>query len=235
MVKVPVVGTVTVSDTVAVCMIPPPVPVTVIGYVPAVVVEATVMVMLDVPEPGAGTDVGLKLTVTPVGWPLADKAIAELKPPEMAVVIVDVPLLPCTTETEVGAAEMVKLGLDVAVTVSATVVVSTMLPAVPVTMMLNVPVAVDEATVINIVDVPAPVIKVGLNPMLTPAGWPLALKETTESKPPVTLLLMVDVPELPCTTDTEVGEVEMLKPGVDVPESALISPEFGLPQPVTRS
>ena len=50
-------------------------------------------------------DVGLKATVTPVGWPDADSAIAESKPPETAVVIVEVPLLPSTTETEVGEAE----------------------------------------------------------------------------------------------------------------------------------
>lgn len=78
---------------------------------PAAVVEATAMVMVDVPEPGAAMDVGLKLTVTPVGWPVADNAMAELKPPETEVVIVDVPLLPCTTETDAGEAEMVKLGL----------------------------------------------------------------------------------------------------------------------------
>lgn len=71
------------------------------------------MVIVDAPEPGAAMDVGLKVTVTPVGWPVADNAIAESKPPEITVVIVEVPLLPCTTETEVGEAEMVKLGDDV--------------------------------------------------------------------------------------------------------------------------
>ena len=39
-------------------------------------------------------DVGLKLAVTLDGRPVADKAIAELKPPETVVVIVDVPELP---------------------------------------------------------------------------------------------------------------------------------------------
>jgi hypothetical protein len=83
------------------------------------VVEATAIVMVEVPEPGAAIEVGLKLTVTPVGWPVADKAIAESKPSKMAVVIVDVPLLPCTTETEVGEAEIVKFGDgDVAVSAS---------------------------------------------------------------------------------------------------------------------
>jgi hypothetical protein len=40
----------------------------------------------DEPEPGALMEVGLKLTVTPVGWPAADKLIAESKPPETFVV-----------------------------------------------------------------------------------------------------------------------------------------------------
>ena len=61
---------------------------------PVAVVEATAIVTLEVPEPGAAMEVGLKLTVTPAGWPLAVKATDELKPPETAVVIVDVPLLP---------------------------------------------------------------------------------------------------------------------------------------------
>lgn len=110
-VKLPEPTAVTVRETVAVCAVLPPVPVTVIVYVPVAVVEATAMVMVELPEPGATMDVGLKLTITPAGWPLAVKAMAELKPPETAVVIVDVPLLPWTTETELGAAEMLKLGL----------------------------------------------------------------------------------------------------------------------------
>jgi hypothetical protein len=71
----------------------------------------TTKLIAEEPEPGAAIDVGLKLTVTPEGWPVALSAIAELKPPETAVGMVDDPLLPCTTETDVGEAEMVKLGL----------------------------------------------------------------------------------------------------------------------------
>ena len=78
---------------------------------PAVVVEATVSVAVDVPEPGAAMEVGLKLTVTPVGCPVAVKATAESNPPETAVVMVEVPLLPAVTETEVGEAEIVNAGL----------------------------------------------------------------------------------------------------------------------------
>jgi hypothetical protein len=73
---------------------------------PIVVVEATVRVRVEVPEPGATIDMGLKLAVTPAGRPVADKAMEELKPPAWVVMIVDVPLVPCATETEEGEGEM---------------------------------------------------------------------------------------------------------------------------------
>ena len=80
-------------------------------------------VSAEVPEPGAAIDAGLKPTVTPEGWPLADNAIAELKPPETVVVTVELPLLPSFTETEAGEATSVKAGVAAAVTVSETEVV----------------------------------------------------------------------------------------------------------------
>ena len=96
-------------------------------------VEATARVNVDVPEPGAAMDVGLKLAVTPVGAPDAVSAIAELKPPDTAVLMVEAPLLPCATETEVGEAASVKAGLAAAVTVSEIVADSERPPPVPVT------------------------------------------------------------------------------------------------------
>jgi len=57
-----------------------------------------------------------------------------------------------------------------------------------------VPGAVDEATLMVIVEVPAPVIEVGLKVTVTPVGWPLADKEIAESNPSVTVLVMVEVP-----------------------------------------
>jgi len=117
-VKLPDTAAVTVSDTVVVCVILPPVPVMVMVYVPVVVVDATVKVATELPEPGAAMGFVPKPTVTPVGWPVALNVMAESNPPETLVVIVDVPLLPRTTETEVGEAEMEKLG-DAAVPVSA--------------------------------------------------------------------------------------------------------------------
>jgi len=192
--------------------------------------------MVEDPEPGAGIELGLKLTVTLLGWPVADKAMAESNPPEIVVVIVEWPELPGSTVIDVGDALMVKLGA-VPVTVRETVVVSLVLPEVPVTVIVYVPGTVDAATVIVMVEVPAPVIDVGLKLTVTPVGWPLADKEIAESNPPVTVLVMVEVPTLPCATVTEVGEAERLKPGPDeLPASALISPlPFGLPHPVAKS
>ncbi len=88
------------------------------------------------PEPGAAMEVGLKLTVTPVGWPVADKAIAELKPPETAVVIDRIAAVALITESEVGEAEMVKAPAVGAVTVSDTVAVCVIPPPVPVTVIV---------------------------------------------------------------------------------------------------
>ena len=110
MVKLPI--AVTVSVTVALCWIPPPLPVTVIGYVPASVFDPTVMVMVELPAPGAAMLLGLKLTVVPVGIPVADRLIVLLKPPLMVVVIVEVAALPCTTLSDAGAAVSVKFPED---------------------------------------------------------------------------------------------------------------------------
>ena len=100
---------------------------------PVAVVVATAMVMVEAPDPGAAMDEGLKLTVTPVGCPVADKATAELNPPEIATVTVDEPLLPCTTGTEVGDPEIVKSGVAAAFTVNMTVAVRIRPPPEPVT------------------------------------------------------------------------------------------------------
>lgn len=88
---------------------------------PVAVVEATVNVAVEEPEPGAAIEAGLKLTVTPAGAPDAVRATAELNPPEIAVVMAEVPLLPWVTETAVGEAEMVKAGVCVVDPVSAAI------------------------------------------------------------------------------------------------------------------
>ena len=68
------------------------------------------MLIVELPAPPE-IDVGLKLTVTPLGAPEADNEIAELNPPTLAVVIVDVPVLPVATLTALGEADTVKFGV----------------------------------------------------------------------------------------------------------------------------
>ena len=226
-------------ETLVVFVLPPPEPVMVSVKVPVLAFEVVVTFRVDVPEPGAAMDAGLKLTVAPEPWPVADKAIAELKPFTAAVVILEVPELPLLTVIEVGDALIVKLAAGGEVTVRLTVHVCVMPPPVPVTVMVYVPVAVVEATAMVMVEVPLPgaAMDVGLKVTLTPAGWPVADKATAASKPFTIVLVIVDVPLLPCTTETGVGEAEMVKLGVgDVPTSALIRlAPFMLPQPVTKS
>jgi hypothetical protein len=121
--------------TVVVCVTPAPLPVMVMVWFPVLAFLPTLTVMVDVPEPGAAMELGLKVTVWALPCPEADKLIAELKPPETVVVMVAVPELFRATVIVVGDALMVKLGF-VPVTVRETVVVSTVLPEVPVTVML---------------------------------------------------------------------------------------------------
>src|SRR5947209_7696982 len=110
----------------------PPEPVTVIVYVPVAVEDATAMVSVGETEPGAAVGVGGKETLTPLGCPDAEGAMALLKPPETVVETVDVPELPCWTDTDVGEAAIVKFGEAAAVTVKETEVVCVVPPPEPV-------------------------------------------------------------------------------------------------------
>jgi hypothetical protein len=86
-------GVVMVSDTVVVCVLLVPVPVIVIVNGPPVGVEAATLTVI-VDEPPALTELGLNVTVTPVGWPLALSATACAVPLVTAVEIDDAPLDP---------------------------------------------------------------------------------------------------------------------------------------------
>jgi hypothetical protein len=96
----------------------------------------TLTVIVDVPDPGAAMELGLKVTVWALPCPEADKAIAELKLPETAVVMVALPDAFLATVIEAGEAETVKPAGAVAVTVSETVAVCVRPPPVPVIVML---------------------------------------------------------------------------------------------------
>lgn len=135
---------------------------------------------------------------------------------------------------------MLKLAATGAVTVKVTVVVSAVpLAGVPVIVIVYVPVVALEPTEIDIVELPVPVIDVGLKPMVTPVDGPdtEADKVTGELNPPTTVLVIVDDPALPCTTETALGEAERLNPGCATVPASVFSRvvPFGLPQPVTKS
>ena len=69
--------------------------------------------------------------------------------------------------------------------------------------MTYLPVATDDATVIVIVEVPAPIIEVGLKKTFTPVGWPDAARLMVPSKPLTAVVVTVKVPEMPCGKDTQ--------------------------------
>ena len=126
---------VTVTGIVAVCWIPPPLPVTVTGYVPAVTLLFTVIVITELPLPGAASVPGAKLAVTPEGMPEADRLIALLNPPLIALLIEEGAWLPCTMLSEGGPAESIKLGCPAKETVSVKITVCLIPPPVAVIVM----------------------------------------------------------------------------------------------------
>lgn len=85
----------------------------------AVLLAARVSVEL----PGAPTEAGLKLAVTPAGKPEADRATAELKPPSAEIETVVLADAPWVTDKLEGARLTVKSAGWTALTVMETVVV----------------------------------------------------------------------------------------------------------------
>jgi hypothetical protein len=101
--------------------------------VPARADDAAVNARVDVPEPGAAMDAGLNAAATPLGNPDTLSAMAELKPPNAAVVMVLVPFAPCAIVIDAGDAERLNAGV---VTVSETTAVWVTPAPVPVTVMV---------------------------------------------------------------------------------------------------
>jgi len=89
-------------------------------------------------------------------------------------------------------------------------------PPVAVTVTFTVPVvAVLLAVRVNVeVPLPGAAKDAGLKLAVTPAGNPDADNETAELKPPLTVVVTVELPELPCVTLNEAGEAVTLKSGV---------------------
>lgn len=80
------------------------------------------------------------------------------------------------------------------------------------------------------VDLPDPVMELGLNVTVCPLPWPDAERATADPKPPVAVRVMVDVPEELRATVIEVGDAERLKPAVgEVTVSATVVEWLALP------
>ena len=151
---------------------PPPVAVMVIVRVPVAALDFVLMVIVEVPDPGAAIDVGLNVMVSRLSSPEAERLMGELKLPDATVVMVTLPELPRTIEMDVGEAESVKAAGEDEVTVREIVAVCVMPPPVPVMVIVYVPSAVPEATARVTADVPEPgaAMEVGLKPTVTPLG-----------------------------------------------------------------
>lgn len=87
---------------------------------------------MEVPDPGAAIEGGLKVTVRLLPTPGAVREIAPLKPPETAVVMVAAPDAFLATVIDAGEAETVKAGDTADATVSCRVAVWVIPPPVPV-------------------------------------------------------------------------------------------------------
>lgn len=101
--------------------------------VPVVALLLSLMVIVEVPGPG--TDEGLKVMVVPLAPPDAVRLTALLNPPVPVMVTVTVPELFLGTLSDVGLA-LIENPVVELVTLSVTVVVSVVEPAVPVTVMV---------------------------------------------------------------------------------------------------
>jgi len=102
---------------------------------------------------------------------------------------------------------------------------------VPVIVIGYVPGEAVAATETVVVQVPFPIICVGLNETVTPAGCPEALRVTPKLSPPVTVFVMVELEEFPgiIVRVDDAGERAKVLARVE------ISAGCGLPHPVTRS
>lgn len=168
---------------------------------------------------------GLKLAVTPLGRPEADRLTLPVKPFTEFTVMVLLPLVPCVMVRLVGEAESEKFGCAVALIVNETVVVWVVLPEVPVMVTVAVPV-VAVLLAVN-VKVLVEVVLEGLNEAVTPAGSPEADKLTVPEKPLMGFTVMVLDPLLPWVMLKLAGEAERLK-SVPVCQTSVIGEALAL-------
>jgi hypothetical protein len=182
-----------------------------------VIVTLTVPGVAVLPAPRVSTLVdvvveGLKLAVTPVGTPAADRLTDPLKPFSGVTVMVMVLWRPPRRKVRLAdEAESEKSATAGAFTVRVTVVVWVSVPETPVTVSVTVPVA---AVLLAVrVSVLVEVVLAGLKLAVTPDGSPLTDRLTDPEKPFTGFTVTVLVPVFPCVIVKELGEAESEKSG----------------------
>jgi len=201
-------GAVTVSAIVVVSVSEPEVPVivTVNGPPTVAVLEAVRVSTLVLAVVG----LGLKLGVTPLGSPLAERVTPEANPLAGVTVIVSLLLVvPCVMDNVPVVGESEKVGA--AVTVSAMVVVLVNEPELPVMVTVTGPPRVAVLDAVKVSTLVLAVVGLGLKLAVTPLGRPLAESVTPEANPLAGVTVMVSlVLVAPCAMDNvpAVGESE---------------------------
>ena len=192
------------------CIVPPPKPRIVTGYVPVGVIEN----VMKVSELALVAGFWLNIAKTPGGGFSAKRKTELLNPPSRVILIVVAAVEPCPTVKLPGDAESTKSGCDGGgagtFTVRLIVVVLVRLPDVPVTVMLAVP-AVAVLLAVRVKVLVEPVAGFGLKVAPTPVGNPEADRVTLPLKPFDRVIVIVLLPLEPCVTVTLLGEAESVK------------------------
>jgi len=203
----------------------PLVPVTVIVYVPVLVLLPTFIVRVEVPE--VEIEVGFRVAVNPDGA-VAARETVPANPLRAVTFIVEVPEDPLLMLKDAGDAEIEKSGM---VTCTDTLIVCINDPLAPVTVTEYDPLLALLGTVIVSVDVPDVVRDVGLGVAVHPLGA-VAESETMPVNPLTADTVIVEIPEAPFLMFRDVGAADSEKSGVVDGVKIVVT---GLPKPVTRS
>jgi hypothetical protein len=168
---------------------------------------------------------GLKLGVTPLGSPVAERVTPEANPLAGVTVIVSLLLVvPCVMDNVPVVGESEKVGA--AVTVSAMVVVLVNEPELPVMVTVTGPPRVAVLDAVKVSTLVLAVVGLGLKLAVTPLGRPLAESVTPEANPLAGVTVMVSlVLVAPCAMDNVpvVGESEKVGAAVTVTAMVVVS------------
>ncbi|HEV3281997.1 MAG TPA: hypothetical protein VG032_10380, partial [Acidimicrobiales bacterium] len=186
-----------------------PVPVTVMVEVPVGVVDEVVTVMVELCP--ALMVWGLNETRAPLGAPVALKATDWVEPLVTVVEMVGEVGDPAVTVAEGGLAVMEKSLGGAGFTVREKVVEWVADDPVPVTVMVEVPVGVEDEVVTVMVELCPALMVWGLNETRAPVGTPVALRATDWVEPLVTVVEIVGEVGDPAVTVAEVGLAVMEK------------------------